>query len=247
MKSLRLIAALSALGAALPASAGIIADTGATPLPNDPDWSVMWRPIGFGGTSFGYEAQAPLVPFVPFMVWQPNVPGVNSWIGANASATVQSTGDGVRRYEYAFTTDITLAAAQTVTGAIGYDNFFVGGFVDGTFDTNTGTYTPGVQFLNPTQLLGAGKEDKAGFCRDADGFLPSNSWPTCTVNFAFDLPKGDYKITFVIQGDGATDGFILNQRGVSLALPEPGGLALLALGLAVLGAATRRATKEPHA
>ena len=235
MKSLRLIAALSALGAALPASAGIIANTGATPGATDPAWSVMWRPVGFSGSSFGYQAQAPLVPFVPTFVWQPNVPGVNSWIGANASATVDVFGDGVRRYEYAFTTNISLTEAQTVTGAIGYDNFFVGGFVNGTFDTSTGTYTPGLQFLTPTQLLGSGKEDKAGFCRDSDGFLPSNSWDKCTVNFSFDLPKGDYKITFVIQGDGGTDGFILNQRGVSLALPEPGSLALLALALTGLG------------
>jgi hypothetical protein len=247
MKSLRLIAALSALGAALPVSAGIIANTGATLGATDRAWSVMWRPIGFGGLSFGALAQAPLIAFPPSPPWQPNLAGVNNWIGADSDGTVQNSGDGVRRFEYAFTTSINLLAAQTVTGAVGYDNFFVGGFIDGTFDTGTGTYTPGTQFVNPTQLLGAGNENKAGFCRNGDGFLPSSSFPTCTVNFSFDLPAGDYKITFVIQGDGLTDGFILNQRGITLAVPEPGGLALLALGLAVLGAATRRATKEPHA
>ena len=83
--------------------------------------------------------------------WQPNTAGKN-WIGVNASATIPgSPSDGVHRYEYAFTTSIDLAAPQLVTGAIGYDNFFIGGFVGGSFDTTTGTYTPGTEFLTPNQ------------------------------------------------------------------------------------------------
>jgi hypothetical protein len=130
-----------------------------------------------------------------------------------------------------------------VTGAIGYDNIFVGGFIDGTFDTTNGIYTPGTQFLDATSLLGPGNENKAGFCRDGDGFLPSSSFPNCTVNFAFNLPAGTFKITFVTQGDGTTDGFILNQQGVSLNVPEPTSLALLGIvGVAGFALSRRKRT-----
>ncbi|HYM36691.1 MAG TPA: hypothetical protein VET48_14930, partial [Steroidobacteraceae bacterium] len=211
-----IFAALGAF-AAVAAHAGVITNTGATLGSTDPNWSVMWRGIGPGGTSFGSEANASLVTAIPSPPWQPNVPGVNNWLGVNSNATIAgASGDGSKRYEYAFTTEINLATAQLVTGAIGYDNFFVGGFVDGSFDTLTGTYTPGTEFVTPLSLLGPGNENKAGFCRDGDGFLPSSSFPTCTVNFAFNLPTGDHKITFVIQGDGVTDAFLLNQNGVTL-------------------------------
>ena len=95
--------------------------------------------------------------------------------------------------------------------------------------------------MSPTSLLGAGNENDAGFCRDGDGALPGSSYPTCTVDFAFNLPAGAYKITFVVQGDGVTDAFLLNQKGVTVvpqpgptSVPEPASLALLATGLAVL-------------
>lgn len=236
-----LVAALLGAAAAVPAHAAVIPNTGSMPAGTDPFWSVMWRPVGPGASQSGWLANAPLVPVVGG-VWQPNVAG-NNWIGATPTASLSDPGDTIRSYEYAFTTQIAVGADQTVTGAIGWDNIFVGGFINGEFDTSTGTYTPGTQFVSPDSLMGPGNEDRAGFCRDGDGFLPGSSYPVCTVNFAFNLPAGEYSITFVIQGDGTTDGFILNQRGVTLVsqVPEPAVLALMAFGLLALAWRRRRA------
>ena len=245
IRHLLALATVAAISVSVPAHAVVITDTGATLASTDPNWSVMWRGLT-SGTSSGALANAPIVTSIPSPPWQPNSP-TNHWLGVNSTASIAgASGDGSHRYEYAFTTSIDLAVDQLVTGAIGYDNFFVGGFYDGSFDTSTGTYTPGTQFVSPLSLLGPGNENDAGFCRDADGFLPSSSYPTCTVNFAFNLQAGIHKITFLIQGDGITDGFLLNQNGVTVvpqpivSVPEPTSLALLAAGLLAL-AGRRRA------
>src|SRR5215471_10293474 len=99
-------ATVSMLGAISAAHAGVIANTGSTVGSFDPSWSVMWRGIGPGGTSFGSLANAPIVTATPSPPWQPSVPGVNNWIGANGNATIGNNGDGSHRYEYAFTTEI---------------------------------------------------------------------------------------------------------------------------------------------
>ena len=249
MQKILALAAASLVAAAIPAHASIITNTGATLGSTDPAWSILWRAIDTCNTcSVGSLANAALITSIPSPPWQPNVTDVNNWIGVNNAGTISGEqGDGSRRYEYAFTTMISLGTDETVTGAIGFDNFFVGGYIGGTFDTGTGTYTPGTEFLSATSLLGPGNEDKSGFCRDSDGFLPSSSYPTCTANFAFDLPAGVYSITFVIQGDGITDGFILNQEGVTLSVPEPLSLSLLGIGFAAMGWARRHGRASTRA
>ena len=235
------VAFVTAIVTAASANADIIPNTGISG-PDDPNWSVQWGLVAGGGTAnvdFGTEVNAPLVTSIPSPPWQPNVAG-NNWIGVNSRATVASIGDGAHRDIYVFSTTITTPSAEVLTGALGYDNFFMGAFIGGNFVPSTGTFTPGTEFLSPTQLLGAGNENKSGFCRSTDGFLPDSSFPTCTIDFSVTLPAGTSTLNFVIEGDGATDGFILNQQGVSLNVPEPATLGLLGLAFAGIGLARRR-------
>jgi len=229
--------------ASVAGAAPIIPNTGTGGGSTDPNWSILWHGVAADGPSFGFEANASIVTSTPSPPWQPNQSD-NKWIGVDSDASISgASGDGSHRYEYAFTTNLSLASDTFVTGAIGYDNYFIGGFFDGSLNTATGVYTPGNQFLTPTGLLGPGNENKAGFCRDSDGFLPSSSFPTCTVDFGFLLPAGNHTLTFVIQGDGITDAFFLNQEGIQLhPVPEPATLSLLGLGLA--GVAARRRAKK---
>jgi PEP-CTERM motif len=245
MKSSLAAAFVAAAVIAAPGHADIIPNTGITG-PNDPNWSVSWGLVAGGGTNgvdFGTEGNAPLVTVIPSPPWQPNISG-NNWIGVDSTATIAGAiGDGSHRYRYVFSTSITLPAPEVLSGALGYDNYFMGAFIGGSFNPSAGTFTGGTEFLSPTQLLGAGKESKSGFCRDSDGFLPSSSFPNCTVDFLVSLPAGTSTINFVIEGDGVTDGFILNQEGVNTGvglIPEPATLALLGLALAGIGLARRR-------
>ena len=239
MKASLPLAFVAAIVTAASANADIIPNTGTGGGSTDPNWSVSYA-LTAGGGGLTALANAPLVTSIP-SVWQPNDPPNNNWIGVNSGATIPGApGDGSKRYIYVFSTLIDAPTAEVLSGAIGFDNFFMGAFIDGSLDALTGTFVGGTEFLSPTQLLGAGNEDKSGFCRDSDGFLPGSSFPNCTVNFTVSLPAGQSRLNFVIEGDGVTDGFILNQQGVSLNVSEPATLALLGLAFAGIGFARRR-------
>jgi|SRR5215831_854101 len=242
----KLVGLAAAVVVAAPAHAGLIPDSGMTGGATDPVWSVIWRAIDPSASGFGSAANASLITNTP-SPWQANVPGANSWLGVNSVGSIDTRPDAAHRYEYAFTTRITLLTPQTVTGAIGFDNFFIGAFIGGSFDPATGKYTRGEQVLTPTELLGAGNENKSGFCRNGDGFAPSGA-AACAAKFAIKLAAGTYVLTFVTQGDGVTDGFLMDQPGLletsvlqlEAPISQPSTLALLGLGVLALAWTQRR-------
>src|SRR4051794_18517319 len=78
-------------------AAPILPNTGAGGGSTDANWSILWRGVGAGGTSFGSLADAPLVTSIPSPPWQPNQAG-NNWIGVDSDATIAgAAGDGSHR------------------------------------------------------------------------------------------------------------------------------------------------------
>ncbi len=211
------------------------ANTGSIASGTDPVWSVRWRGINGATVTPGFRANAATMSGIP-SVWNPNLADTR-WIAATPSGTLNVTGgSGTARVEYLFQTSFT-ATSEMLSGRLGWDNLFLGAFIGGTIDAS-GALVGGTRVLdafvaNPGQGL-------FGFCRNGDGFRPGSSYPNCTMPFLISgLTTGQQTtVTFVLNGDGGTDGLFLT--GATTVVPEPDAAVLIGTGLLGLGLLAHR-------
>jgi hypothetical protein len=231
----RAVFALALLIATAPAAGAQWANTGALAGATDAVWSVRWRGINGATVTPGFAANAAILSTIP-SVWNPNLSDTR-WIGAAASGNLAVTGgSSTAKVEYLFQTTFT-PTTDMVGGKLAWDNLFLGAFIGGTIDAS-GALVGGTRVLDAfTAQPGQGL---FGFCRDGDGFLPGSSYPNCTMPFIISgLTRGQSTtITFVLNGDGGTDGLFLT--GATALVPEPATGLLLATGLAGLFVLVRK-------
>lgn len=209
-------------------------NTGSTATGTDPVWSVRWRGINGATVAPGFLANAATMSGIP-SVWNPNLAD-SRWIGATPSGTLNvSGGTGTARVEYLFQTTFT-AGSEMLGGRMGWDNLFLGAFLGGTID-GSGALVGGTRVLDA--FVADPGQGAFGFCRNGDGFLAASSYPNCTMPFLISgLTVGQQTtVTFVLNGDGATDGLFLT--GATALVPEPGTTMLLGTGLLALGLVVR--------
>jgi hypothetical protein len=219
----RIIAAIALCASAAHAQ---WANTGSVASAFDPVWSVRWRGINGASVTPGFIANAATMSSIP-SVWNPNLADTR-WIAASSSGNVAvSGGTGTARVEYLFQATFT-ATTDMVGGRLGWDNFLLGAFIGGTIDAS-GALVGGTRVLDA--FVATPGQGVFGFCRNGDGFLPGSSYPNCTMPFIISgLTKGQLTtITFVLNGDGGTDGLFLT--GATALVPEPDIAAMLASGL----------------
>lgn len=244
-----IVAALSAIALYAEPVSAQVARTGASTTTTscasgitecDNNWSVRWFTTTAPG---GYLAKAAIVPAVAG-IWAPNS-STQQWIGAADNATLGYN----TWHRYYFQTTFTTAISGNVTFGIAWDNKLMGAFVGGSIDEATGGFSGGTSLLPGISFPFTANGGTAGFCRDGDGVLPTSQYPNCVYNLGLTVNAAQSNtLTFIIEGDGETDGFLLgNADGANTPVivdptqvPEPATLSLLAAGTALLGVAYRR-------
>jgi hypothetical protein len=205
----------------------------------DVNWSVQW--FGLAGGAGGTLANAAIVTSIPSPPWAPNIAGVQQWIGAANSGTV---GGGSTRYYFQST--FTSSIASVLSFGLGWDNRLVGAYVGGSIDPVNGLFLGGLSLLGATSPSQPYAGGKAGFCR-SDGVFPASAYPNCVLNVAIGVNAQQLnKLTFVVEGDGVTDGLLVGAAFGELppviqvptsTAPEPATMGLVLIGLLALGGA----------
>lgn len=252
---MKLVTRLSTVAAALALVLAVAPSVSAQPLlrtglgagPLDPNWTVKQVSIRAGFTA-SFDGAAQLVTSPASPPWAPNTT-TQQWISTSANAVASpNTNNAQSNYRYFFTTTLQDAVSNSIFDLkLGWDNRLVGAYVGGSLSGTS--WTGGTNFLKAADL--ASWTGKSGFCRQTDGVIAqdvsavfnTNNPEHCLVSAQSRTISADAgtQITFVVEGDGTTDGLLVKAGDAPFAVvPEPVSAALLAVGFAGFAVVARR-------